>query len=144
MGKTLHWLVLYVCGLSISMCLFVCSRGKHLFSPLQPEEGITAEAFRLLYPQVISDIKVRGGEGGGRVDEEREWIGVCGLVHTVQMYADTYMRMYIYVHTVYVRMCGRLLHFVFYSLFLTCANLVHVAFGLCRVWKRTGSTATTL
>lgn len=34
-------------------------RGKHLFSPLKPEEGITAEAFRLLYPQVISDIKVR-------------------------------------------------------------------------------------
>lgn len=34
-------------------------RGKHLFAPLKPEEGITAEAFRLLYPQVISDIKVR-------------------------------------------------------------------------------------
>ena len=33
-------------------------RGKNLFVPLRPEEGVTAEAFRLLYPQVISDIKV--------------------------------------------------------------------------------------
>ena len=43
------------------MCIVSCGvlRGKHLFSPLKPEEGITAEAFRLLYPQVISDIKVR-------------------------------------------------------------------------------------
>ena len=43
------------------MCIVSCGvlRGKHLFAPLKPEEGITAEAFRLLYPQVISDIKVR-------------------------------------------------------------------------------------
>ena len=41
-------------------CSHCVLRGKHLFSPLKPEEGITAEAFRLLYPQVIADIKVRG------------------------------------------------------------------------------------
>ena len=40
-------------------CSHCVLRGKHLFSPLKPEEGITAEAFRLLYPQVIADIKVR-------------------------------------------------------------------------------------
>ena len=39
--------------------VFLClCRIKNLFCPLRPEEGVTAEAFRLLYPQVIKDIKV--------------------------------------------------------------------------------------
>ena len=59
----------------VHRCLSLClCRIKNLFCPLRPEEGVTAEAFRLLYPQVIKDIKVCIEHGVSTRTEE--W-GLC-------------------------------------------------------------------